>query len=187
LPLFYDTILCDLVSAESEKLKLMIRINIANSVSDYSIIEKLANTIWREYYIPILGLMQVEYMLAKYQTSSTIATQVEQGYKYFVITYEQIPVGYISIKKEKDSLFLSKIYILKNYRGRKIGKTAMQFIYDKAKNMDCNKVVLTVNKHNSNSINAYVKLDFKNLGAIVKDIGNGFVMDDYQMEKTLKV
>ncbi|RLD25605.1 MAG: GNAT family N-acetyltransferase [Bacteroidetes bacterium] len=164
----------------------MTEINIANSDSDYSIIKKLANTIWREYYIPILGLMQVEYMLNKYHTVSTITNRVEQGYKYFVITYEQTPVGFISIKKEKDSLFLSKIYVLKDYRGRKIGKTAMQFIYDKAKSMNCNKVVLTVNKHNSSSINAYEKLGFNNIGEIVIDIGNGFVMDDYKMEKRIE-
>ncbi len=164
----------------------MIKINIANPVSDYLIIEEMANTIWREYYIPILGLMQVEYMLAKYQTKSTIATQVDNGFEYFIINYKKEDVGYLSVIKENDALFLSKIYILKNYRGRKIGKTAMQFIYDKAKSMNCNKVVLTVNKHNSNSISAYEKLGFKNIGSIVKDIGNGFVMDDYKMKKNIE-
>ncbi len=164
----------------------MTEINAANSVSDYSIIEKLANTIWREYYISILGLMQVEYMLTKYQTESAIATQVDNGFEYFIINYKNKDVGYLSVIKENDTLFLSKIYILKNYRGRKIGKTAMQFIYDKAKNMNCNKVVLTVNKHNSNTISAYEKLGFKNIGSIVKDIGNGFVMDDYKMEKSIE-
>lgn len=163
----------------------MIEINAANSVFDYSIIEKLANTIWREHYIPILGLMQVEYMLTKYQTVNAIATQVDNGFEYFIINYKNKGVGYLSVIKENDALFLSKIYVLKNYRGRKIGKTAMQFIYDKTKSMNCNKVVLTVNKHNSNTISAYEKLGFKNIGSIVKDIGNGFVMDDYKMEKKI--
>ena len=31
------------------------------------------------------------------------------------------------------------------------------------------------------------KLGFKNVGPLVTDIGNGFVMDDYQMEKALSI
>ena len=62
----------------------------------------------------------------------------------------------------------------------------MQFIEDKAKKYHCKIIRLTVNKNNTNSISAYEKLGFINKGGVVKDIGNGFVMDDYKMEKTLK-
>ena len=94
-------------------------------------------------------------------------------------------VGYISIRKEKEWLFLSKIYVLSDYRGNKIGKTAMQFIEEKAKSYHLKTIMLTVNKNNTNSIKAYEKLGFINVGSVVKDIGNGFVMDDYQMVKRL--
>jgi RimJ/RimL family protein N-acetyltransferase len=48
-----------------------------------------------------------------------------------------------------------------------------------------NKIALTVNKNNVNSIKAYEKMGFKNVGSVVQDIGSGYVMDDYKMEKTL--
>ncbi len=162
----------------------MIEITSAYTKPDYILIEELADVIWRKHYIPITGIGQVEHMLKKYQSALAISKQVEdEGFEYFILRYDKIPVGYISIRKEEGKLFLSKIYVLSEYRGKKIGKTAMQFIEEKAKVYGLKTIMLTVNKNNTNSIKAYEKLGFINVCALVKDIGNGYVMDDYQMEK----
>jgi len=164
----------------------MTKINIANTGSHYKRIAKLADTIWREHYTPIIGPEQVDYMLLNFQSEQAIAKQIEAGYSYYIIEYEETPVGYLSFIKEKDALFLSKIYVLNQYRGKKIGTTAMSFIEDQAHKTGCHKIMLTVNKYNTNSIKAYEKIGFINLGPIVKDIGKGFIMDDYKMEKSIK-
>jgi ribosomal protein S18 acetylase RimI-like enzyme len=91
----------------------------------------------------------------------------------------------MSIKRQEKSLFLSKIYVSKNYRGKKIGKTAMAFVEAKAMKMQCKSITLTVNKYNVNSIAAYETMGFKNMGEMITDIGEGFIMDDYKMEKLL--
>ncbi|PIA80375.1 GNAT family N-acetyltransferase [Gaetbulibacter sp. 4G1] len=162
----------------------MIEITLAQTQPDYILIEELADVIWRKHYIPITGIGQVEHMLKKYQSAEAISKQVEdEGFEYFILRYDKTPVGYISIRKEEGKLFLSKIYVLSEYRGKKIGKTAMQFIEEKAKAYGLKTIMLTVNKNNTNSIKAYEKLGFINVCALVKDIGNGYVMDDYQMEK----
>lgn len=163
----------------------MIKIEAAITTQNYQQIEILADTIWREHYIPIVGKPQIDYMLDKFQSVKAIEKQVEDGYEYFSIYYDETPVGYISIKEEKDTLFLSKIYVLSNYRGKKIGKTAMQFVEQKAKTYNLKRIRLTVNINNINSIKAYEKLGFKNIGALVADIGRGFVMDDYEMVKLI--
>ena len=163
-----------------------IEIKLAHTTPDYQQIESLADTIWREHYIPITGIGQVEHMLKKYQSTQAISTQVEaEGFEYFVLAYDGIPIGYISIRKEKEWLFLSKIYVLSDYRGNKIGKTAMQFIEEKAKLYHLKIIMLTVNKNNTNAIRTYEKLGFINVGPVVKNIGNGFIMDDYQMTKQI--
>lgn len=163
----------------------MIEISKAQTELDYSIIEQLADTIWREHYIPFLGKPQIDYMLDKFQTVKAIESQINEGFEYFVITFKKKPVGYIAIKKETDALFLSKIYVLNTQRGQGIGKAAMQFVETKAKSYHLKAISLTVNKYNHNTIKAYEKLGFTNLGSIVIDIGNGFVMDDYKMLKML--
>ena len=42
---------------------------------------------------------------------------------------------------------------------------------------------LTVNKHNDLGIRAYKAKGFETIDAVETDIGNGFIMDDYIMEK----
>ncbi|GAA3590145.1 GNAT family N-acetyltransferase [Flavivirga amylovorans] len=163
----------------------MIEIIVADTTNSYLQIAKLADVIWREHYIPIVGKPQIDYMLEKYQSAIAIEGQVENGFEYFLMTYDEIPVGYISIKKEDESLFLSKIYVLNTYRGKKIGKTAMLFVEEKTKSYQLKNIRLTVNINNTNAIKAYEWLGFINVGPLVTDIGNGFVMDDYQMVKKI--
>ena len=163
----------------------MINIKSANTTSDYQQIESLADTIWREHYIPIVGKPQIDYMLDKFQSLRAIQKQVEEGFEYFSLFYDETPVGYISIRQETNALFLSKIYVLSNYRGKKIGKAAMFFVEEKAKTYQLKNIRLTVNINNTIAIKAYEKLGFKNVGPIVADIGNGFIMDDFQMMKQI--
>ena len=44
---------------------------------------------------------------------------------------------------------------------------------------------LTVNRHNRNSIEWYRRTGFSISEAVVKDIGGGYLMDDFRMEKRL--
>ena len=43
------------------------------------------------------------------------------------------------------------------------------------------RVHLTVNKHNANSIAVYKKMGFEVFNECENDIGNGFIMDDFEM------
>lgn len=163
----------------------MINFKAATLDQDLIQIEELANIIWHEHYTPIIGAEQVTYMLDKFQSVAGMSDQIEMGYQYFLILQEKAHVGYLSFVKRDDELFLSKIYILEQFRGQGIGRKAFVFIETKAKENSCKKIGLTVNKYNSNSIKAYERAGFDNVGAIVQDIGNNFVMDDYIMEKFL--
>lgn len=148
-------------------------------------VAQLAHDIWTEHYTPIIGEDQVAYMLEKYQSSVAIEHQLKNGMHYYLLQYEDRFVGYVSFTFDKALLFLSKFYVLKSVRGEGIGKAAMTFIEMKAKEFGATTIRLTVNKNNLNSIKAYEKMGFCNEGALVQEIGNGFVMDDYVFEKTL--
>jgi ribosomal protein S18 acetylase RimI-like enzyme len=163
----------------------MTKIDIASSKTDFNTSAELASLIWKEHYTPIIGIEQVDYMLDKFQSVNAIKKQIEEGAEYYLISHEESQVGYISVSKKENSLFLSKIYILSSIRGKGVGKKAMQFIEDLAIEKQCNTVSLTVNKNNTNSIKAYEKMGFVKVKEIVIDIGNGFVMDDFKMEKSL--
>lgn len=152
------------------------------SEEDLTKVELLANIIWREHYTAIIGEDQVTYMLEKFQSVTSMRQQIDQGYHYFLMNATEESVGYLSYEKRDEKLFLSKIYVLQELRGKGIGKLGMKFVTDTAKALGCNGVSLTVNKYNYNSIKAYEKVGFVTKKALVQDIGGGYIMDDYLME-----
>lgn len=163
----------------------MIHIIPATTHLDFECISKLAHSIWHEHYISIISLEQIDYMLAKYNSVEAFKNQNNQGFLFFTILYEAVPVGYLGLKKEQDFLFVSKLYVLHGYRGKRIGKTAIHHAIEMATSFKLNTIKLHVNKQNTNSILAYEKMGFIKVKSMITDIGNGFVMDDFEMEKTI--
>jgi ribosomal protein S18 acetylase RimI-like enzyme len=149
------------------------------------VVESLAKQIWTEYYTPLIGKKQVDYMLDKFQSKQAITEQIKTGVLYFLIKADHEFIGYLAVQPKENELFLSKIYITSSERRKGFGRNAVHFAERLAKERSLSKVTLTVNKNNIHSIRAYEKTGFKNAGSLVQDIGNGFVMDDYKMEKTV--
>jgi len=153
--------------------------------SHVDIIESLAREIWTEHYVPIIGKQQVDYMLARYQSRQAVKEQRASGALYFLMEEGHAFIGYIAVHPREDELFLSKIYLRSSHRARGYGKKAVQFVETLARERGLRKIMLTVNKNNTGAIRAYEKIGFRTVGSLVQDIGGGFVMDDYAMEKNV--
>jgi len=152
---------------------------------DFKKVEALATVIWKEHYTPIIGRAQVEYMLANFQSAAAMQSQIEDGYEYYLVQSEDKPIGYLAFKIEDHELFLSKIYLLKENRGRGHGRTMMAFVEEVAHQRGARQLRLTVNKYNHGSIKAYQQLGFTKTRELVQDIGHGYVMDDFEFIKSL--
>lgn len=151
--------------------------------NDISKLAMLTSEIWHEYWTCILSDEQIDYMVDKFQSETAITNQINnENYTYFYIMYNFEKAGYIGLSKKDDYLFLSKLYLKKDYRHKGIGKEAFDFIKQFGIRNGYNKIRLTVNKYNKNTIDAYNKWGFKTIESVVTDIGDGFVMDDYIME-----
>jgi ribosomal protein S18 acetylase RimI-like enzyme len=148
-------------------------------------VESLAKEIWTEHYTPIIGREQVCYMLDRFQTKKAVSDEIGAGVLYFLIESGGELIGYVAVQPKRAELFLSKIYIRSSNRSSGYGRKAVQFIERLARKRGLRKISLTVNKNNTGSLKAYEKLGFRNLGPVIKDIGGGFVMDDYRMEKNV--
>ncbi len=153
-----------------------------NDKSQLKPIEALATEIWHEHYTPIIGKAQVEYMLQKFQSVETMQKQIEESYEYFSITNDDQLIGYLSIQPRDTYLFLSKVYVHSSYRGYGYGQKAFDFVISRAKELNFNKVQLTVNKYNERTIKVYEDYGFKKVKEAVFDIGSGYIMDDFVME-----
>lgn len=155
----------------------MISFNKAENIKELA---SLASAIWHEYWTCILSPEQIDYMVENFQSENAMKNQIEnENYTYYFILSDNQLAGYFGVSDKKDYLFLSKLYIKKEFRHQGIGAKAFEKI---KKIADGKPIRLTVNKYNTNTIKAYKKWGFKTIDAVVTDIGNGFVMDDYIME-----
>ena len=150
--------------------------------SDLAAIAGLADEIWHQHFQTILSPEQIDYMVEKFQSYPALKSQVEEdGYEYYQTLVDGTLAGYIGIHPETDALFLSKLYLHKDYRGRHIATQAFHFLIDLCKNRGLKKIWLTCNKHNDSSLAVYHHLGFQVTDTQEADIGNGFIMDDYIM------
>ena len=149
-------------------------------------LSEIAKLIWSEYFPKIITPEQINYMVEKYQSADAIARQISNdGYKYFMVFGNGEVLGYLAVKADRNQLLLSKLYLKKEFRGRGYFNEMLSFAEKIAKEKGLNSLYLTVNKHNDNSIAVYLKKGFFIKKEQVTDIGNGFVMDDYVMEKMI--
>jgi len=124
-------------------------------------------------------------MLNKFQSFDAIKNQILRGTEYYRLLRNTDLLGYCSIQKEDDILFISKIYVSKEYRGQKNGGHMLSKLEQIANDRGLSQLRLTVNKNNSKSIEFYKHQGFEVKRALTIDIGQGFVMDDYEMVKNL--
>lgn len=154
----------------------------------------LAREIWYEFYVPLIGRPQVDYMVDKFQNARAMQAQIAQGYEYFLVRQTDstdreadagVDIGYCAVQEQPGRvMFLSKFYLHHAARGSGTGRRCMEFIEGLARRRELSLLWLTVNKGNP-SVQAYQRLGFKIAAELVMDIGGGFVMDDYRMEKAL--
>jgi len=147
----------------------------------------LAREIWQEHFVRIIGQAQVDYMLEKFQSANAITDQIRQNYAYYRITHNNENCGYTAIIPDPAAgrLMLSKLYVKKQMRGLGLGVQMLDFVEDVCRRQKIQTIWLTVNKDNDASIQWYLRHGFVHTRSEVKDIGNGFVMDDYILEKTV--
>ncbi|MDR1695674.1 MAG: GNAT family N-acetyltransferase [Endomicrobium sp.] len=155
-------------------------------VNNKELIEKtasLADEIWHEHYINLITLSQIDYMVQKFQSPEAISKQISnEKYSYFLIKSDSGSFeGYFAVAPKSGCLFLSKIYVRKESRKKGYARKSVEFIKEFAKSLNLDNIVLTVNRENTGSIEAYKKMNFKIRGEINQDIGSGFYMNDYEM------
>lgn len=149
---------------------------------DIQTVRKLAGEIWNEYYIKILPQAQINYMLNLFYNTDLIRNEINSGIAWEILFENNNPIGYLVTKLEPEKLYISKIYLKDETRGKGYGRSLLKRAIELAKLNNKKAIYLNVNKFNKNSIDFYEKNNFQKVKEGVFDIGNGFVMDDYIYE-----
>jgi ribosomal protein S18 acetylase RimI-like enzyme len=113
--------------------------------------------------------------------------QVNEKRHLFIIgKYENVDVGFTSyeLNYKSSSTKIHKLYVLPSCQGKGLGKRFVEEIAISALHNNNDKLLLNVNKKNP-AILFYEKIGFRQVAQETISIGNGYVMDDYVMEKSL--
>lgn len=146
----------------------------------------LAQIIWNEWFPSIISQEQVNYMVEKFQSMPAIDEAIEEkGYEYFLMILGDTPIGYMGVAPDDGALLLSKLYLMKPFRGQRRSNLFFDKAEEVAKEKGFTKVRLFVNRHNYNSVRVYLRKGFRIVDEVKTDIGEGFICDDFLMEKDL--
>ena len=139
---------------------------------------EMATAILREHYDPIIGKEQNDYMLDMFQSVEAVTEQLSHGYNYYFAKKDGANAGFLAFYPREGALYLSKLYLYKDQRGKGFSRVMLEFLKEKAKELGLNRIELNVNRNNP-SVQIYEKLGFTVAWEEKNDIGNGFYMDDY--------
>jgi ribosomal protein S18 acetylase RimI-like enzyme len=154
------------------------------TASDVEAVATLAAEIWHLHYPSIITVPQIEYMLRQRYDPAVVRAELERT----DVWWDRLLVG------ERLSAFASyfltgtpgemkidKLYVHPRCQRQGLGGRLVARAAEVARKEGCDRLVLAVNKNNRNAIGAYLKHGFRIADSVVKDIGDGFVMDDYIM------
>ena len=156
------------------------------TVSDQPVLVDLARRIWTASYRDIIAGSQIDYMIDWMYSETTLRRELDSGVRWDILFVDDTPAGYLSYETvEPLTVRLHKIYLLPDQQGKSLGRRMVERVESFASDACAQRVVLTVHKRNERAQAFYRRCGFETVDSIVKDIGNGFIMDDYLMEKKL--
>ena len=154
----------------------------AASEADIPQIHALAVRIWNAHYPAIIGQQQVDYMLGKMYSLQALAQQMTEGQKFYLVKEKNELIGYVAITEQGEkAYFLNKFYVESQKQSKGIGSRLLQLLLERYPNWEILR--LTVNRQNYTAINFYFKNGFLIEKVIDMPIGEGYIMDDFQMIK----
>ncbi len=152
---------------------------------DVTLIRDMALKIWPVTYQKILLPEQIEYMLRLFYSEDILQKQIEDDIT-FILAYEgKQPVGFASYQLIGSGLYkLHKIYVIPSVQGKGTGRSIIDQLIIEMKAHGATSLQLNVNRNNNAKL-FYEKLGFEVIREEDIDIGNGFFMNDFLMEKKL--
>jgi len=153
---------------------------------DVSAIACLARTIWLDAYHKIISPEQIDYMLAQRYDHARLRIEAEDPQKWLRQAHvDGVLAGFAACEIYQGEFKLDKLYIHPDMQRKGIGAALVEHTAAIAREQGFPSMILAVNKQNEQAIRAYTRYGFRVRGKTVTDIGSGFTMDDYVMERML--
>lgn len=148
---------------------------------------EIAYETWPQAYRGVISEAQISYMLKKMYNKGELLSQLQQGYTFLMAEAHSKDLGFavFSITDSENRIYkLHKLYVLPEAHGKGVGKLLINEVVNLVRRAGGTSVELNVNRDNK-ATEFYSKAGFTVRETVDLDIGNGFLMNDYVMQKVL--
>ncbi len=153
---------------------------------DISAVSELARTVWQATYPALISQAQIDAMLEqRYSPEALLSHLADPQHALRVVRQGGTLTGFAHAFMDHAGCKLDKLYVHPLHQRRGVGRLLIQELEDWARMHQAPRVWLQVNRGNVAALAAYETYGFRVVAARKFEIGNGFVMDDFVMEKTL--
>ncbi len=154
--------------------------------NDFQVIREIAIRTWPETYGNTLSVQQIQYMLALFYSDEGLSSAIVNGQKFILLSENSDPKGFASMLHgyETDATKINKLYVLPDCQGKGFGKAMLLHIADLATEHGSRRIVLNVNRFNK-AKDFYHRFGFEIIGSEDIEIGSGYLMEDFVMERKL--
>jgi ribosomal protein S18 acetylase RimI-like enzyme len=160
----------------------------AATTADIKTIQDIAHTTWPITYGEILSKGQLDYMMDLIYSDDSLMQQIQMQEQLFYLIYDvSLVIAFIAIEhkyKNEATTRIHKIYLLPETQGKGIGRTIVDEIAKLAHQNSSKLLSLNVNRFNK-ALSFYQKIGFEIVAEENIAIGNGYLMEDYRMEKKI--
>lgn len=155
-------------------------------MSDIPVISTLAHAVWPEAYGSILEEAQLKHMLDLMYSHESLIDQFEKGHVFLIALMNAETVAFASYAHgpKAGSYRVHKLYVHPLLQGKGFGRRLLERIISNVKPSGATSILLNVNRHNP-ALKFYESLDFRIVGEEDIPIGEGYLMNDYVMEKAV--
>lgn len=162
----------------------MIKIQIAKE-TDTEVLALLGRVTWAEshgHYIDDKNNL-LKYLNNSFSVSKTKQDIISPKKLFYIIYVDDLPVGYAKLVvnainenvASQNNIQLERIFIQKEFIPLKIGQQLLNFVVEKAKELQLDTMWLSVYIKNKRAIRFYERNDFKNVGELnFKVNGKGY-------------
>ena len=153
---------------------------------DIPLIRDLTMKIWPQTYSTILSAPQIDYMLKMIYSEDSLQQQMKENHEFIIVSDGKEPAGFASFSLAEPGVYkLHKIYVMPQKQGKGTGKFVIGEIIKAIIRKGGTALRLNVNRNNK-AIEFYEKLGFTVIKEEDIDIGNGYLMNDYVMERKVQ-
>ncbi len=155
--------------------------------TDIPVINILAHAVYPHTYGSILNEAQLHYMLDLFYSHKGLEKQFDDNHIFLIAMMNAETVGFASYShSNKAGVYkVHKLYVHPLVQGKGIGKKLLDRIIQDVEPLGATAIQLNVNRHNK-ARDFYERNGFAIAGEEDIAIGEGYFMNDYVMEKSLR-